>query len=100
MVGYAGRKDLGFVFQSPEGARVNYPVAIPLELISIGMGSLGIATPAPAFDRKPKMRERQSTGRHTIAERARPAPAPRRGLPPSARSASVPASCALRPDSF
>ena len=37
MIGKAGREDLGFPFEPPEGARVNDAVAIALEIASIRM---------------------------------------------------------------
>src|SRR5215467_14538461 len=58
MVGNAGRKDLHFVLQPPEGSGVNDPIAIALEFGTIRMRKLGIA-PAPAsFHREAQAGER------------------------------------------
>src|SRR6185437_4281673 len=46
MVGVAAGKDLGLVFQAPEGTRVDHPVAVALVLASVGMRDLGKAASA------------------------------------------------------
>jgi hypothetical protein len=46
MIGKSARKDLGFVFQPPECARMQYAIAIALEGAAISVLRLGIAPPS------------------------------------------------------
>jgi hypothetical protein len=48
MIGNSGRKDLGFVLQPPECARMNDPVSIALEFSAIRMRQFRIS-PATTF---------------------------------------------------
>jgi len=48
MIGKIGSEDLRFIFQTPEGPRMDHAVAIALEIRTERMGQLGIP-PSPAF---------------------------------------------------
>lgn len=50
MIGVASGENLGFVRQTPESTGVDNSIAIALEVVSIRMGRLGIATSAGLFD--------------------------------------------------
>ena len=58
MIVEARREDLSLVFQAPEGASVDYPVAITLKLVPIGMRELRISPALRLFDGKPKVGQR------------------------------------------
>src|ERR1051325_10991443 len=42
MIGEAGSEDLGFIFETAEGARVHHAVAVALEIIAVGVSRLGV----------------------------------------------------------
>jgi len=54
----ARRKNLRFVFESPERARVNHAVAVALKRIAIRMRQFRIAAPPRAIEREPQMGQR------------------------------------------
>jgi hypothetical protein len=49
VVGVAAGKDLRLGFQSPKGARMDNAVAIPLKVVTVRMGRLGVAASAGIF---------------------------------------------------
>ena len=38
VIGHSGREDLGLIFETPEGTGMHDAVAVPLEVIPVGMG--------------------------------------------------------------
>ena len=53
-----GREDLCLVFQPPECARVDDPVAIALEVVAVWVGEFGITPALRTLDRKSKVGQR------------------------------------------
>jgi hypothetical protein len=58
VIRYARCKNLGFVFETPERARVNHAVAVALKGIAIRIRQLRIAAAPRTFERKPQMGQR------------------------------------------
>ena len=58
MIRNARRKNLGFVFQTPESPGVDHAIAVALKRIAIRMRQFRIPSTARAFERKPQMSQR------------------------------------------
>jgi hypothetical protein len=57
MIGESLGKNLGLVFEPPEGTRVNDAIAIPLKIVAVAVRQFRVATPARCAYRKSQMRK-------------------------------------------
>lgn len=76
MVGKAGREDLGLVLQTAKGPGVDYPVPVPLKIVTVRMPQLWKT--APAGHLRPEAEVRNGTfvsggGCHVLTWRVRAA---------------------------
>jgi hypothetical protein len=57
MIGETRGKNLGFIFQTPEGASVDDAVAVALKIVAVAVGQFRVAAPARCAHRKSQMRK-------------------------------------------